>query len=68
MSTRERLVIPAWCNRAARVSDKVLPQKLATKVQRMLDGLPPTPPVDSQQNKATTTATDNNNNNNKNSP
>lgn len=38
LSTIEPLRIPAWCNRAARVADKVVPKKLATSVQRKVSG------------------------------
>ncbi|KAG5503406.1 hypothetical protein JKF63_05544 [Porcisia hertigi] len=45
LSTTEKLQVPAWCNRAARVGDRVIPRRLATKVQRMLDDEPPKPAV-----------------------
>ncbi|KPI82925.1 hypothetical protein ABL78_8058 [Leptomonas seymouri] len=41
LSTTEKLQVPAWCNRAARVGDRIIPRKLATKVQHMMDDEPP---------------------------
>ncbi|CCW66067.1 unnamed protein product [Phytomonas sp. Hart1] len=35
LSTSEKLKIPAWCNRIARITDKVVPRKLAKRIQRM---------------------------------
>jgi hypothetical protein len=41
LSTTEKLQVPAWCNRAARVGDRIIPRKLATKIQHMMDDEPP---------------------------
>lgn len=41
LSTTEKLRVPAWCNRAARIGDRLIPRKLATKVQHMMDAEPP---------------------------
>lgn len=41
LSTTEKLQVPSWCNRAARVGDRVIPRRLATKVQHMMDDEPP---------------------------
>lgn len=41
LTTTEKLQVPSWCNRAARVGDRVIPRRLATKVQRMMDDEPP---------------------------
>ncbi|KAG5477716.1 hypothetical protein LSCM1_05012 [Leishmania martiniquensis] len=41
LSTTEKLQVPLWCNRAARVGDRVIPRRLATKVQHMMDDEPP---------------------------
>ncbi|KPA79082.1 hypothetical protein ABB37_05607 [Leptomonas pyrrhocoris] len=41
LSTTEKLQVPAWCNRAARVGDRIIPRRLATKVQHMMDDEPP---------------------------
>lgn len=41
LSTIEKLEVPGWCNRAARVGDRLVPRRLATKIQRMCDEEPP---------------------------
>ncbi|GET88904.1 hypothetical protein, conserved [Leishmania tarentolae] len=41
LSTTEKLRVPSWCNRAARVGDRIIPRRLATKVQRMMGDEPP---------------------------
>lgn len=38
LSTTMTLRVPSWCNRAARVSDKVIPRSMATKIQRKITG------------------------------
>lgn len=38
LSTNERLRLPDWCNRAARVADAVVPQKVATSIQYKVSG------------------------------
>lgn len=41
LSTTEKLQVPSWCNRAARLSDKVIPQRLATHIQHKMSDVPP---------------------------
>lgn len=41
LSTVQKLQLPAWCNRAARVCNKVVPRRLASYIHRMMDEPPP---------------------------
>ncbi|KEG11140.1 hypothetical protein DQ04_02941030 [Trypanosoma grayi] len=41
LSTVEKLRVPDWCNRAARVCNKIVPNKLAAYVHRLIDEEPP---------------------------
>ncbi|KAH8606345.1 PPPDE putative peptidase domain [Trypanosoma vivax] len=43
LSTTQKLRIPSWCNRAARVCDKIIPRRLASYVHRLFDESPPRP-------------------------
>ncbi|AIN98696.2 peptidase, putative [Leishmania panamensis] len=58
LSTTEKLQVPLWCNRAARVGDRVIPRRLATKVQHIMDSetpkAPPPPAPTSKVNEVPT--------------
>ncbi|RNF16205.1 uncharacterized protein Tco025E_05245 [Trypanosoma conorhini] len=41
LSTVQKLRLPGWCNRAARVCNRVVPRKLATYLHRLVDEEPP---------------------------
>ncbi|KAH9597110.1 PPPDE putative peptidase domain [Trypanosoma melophagium] len=44
LSTTQKLKIPQWCNRAARVCSRIVPKRLASYVHRLIDEEPPKAP------------------------
>ncbi|RNF02218.1 hypothetical protein TraAM80_06511 [Trypanosoma rangeli] len=41
LSTVQKLRVPLWCNRAARVCNRIVPKRLATYLHRLVDEEPP---------------------------
>ncbi|ESL05928.1 hypothetical protein TRSC58_06407 [Trypanosoma rangeli SC58] len=41
LSTVQKLRVPLWCNRAARVCNKIVPKRLAAYIHRLVDEEPP---------------------------